>query len=158
MLNSCEYFHHCINKQVKCIIYNKSITDQKKKRSITQNTTLMSNRQIRQKKKNIFIIYNSEQKDILAAMDTIPFSSSSLNTSLNFWPFTHFHRGKNKTNFNSKQTASKLSDASSTLLSHDQVQKSQLKFIQICQSFQGQWLSYAVTLLLLPRRSNKLVF
>lgn len=104
-----------------------------------------------------FIIYNSEQKDILAAMDTIPFSSSSLNTSLNFWPFTHFHRGKNKTNFNSKRTASKLSDASSTLLSHDQVHKSQLKFIQISQSFQGQWLSYAVTLLLLPRRSNKLV-
>lgn len=109
------------------------------------------------KTKKIFIIYNSEQKDILAAMDTISFSSSSLNTSLNFWPFTHFHRGKNKKKFNSKRTASKLSDASSTLLSHDQVHKSQLKFIQISQSFQGQWLSYAVTFLLLPRRSNKLV-
>lgn len=43
MLNSCEYFHDCINKQVKCIIYNKSIIDQKKKRSITQNTTLIKN-------------------------------------------------------------------------------------------------------------------
>lgn len=61
MLNSCEYFHHCINKQVKCIIYNKSITDQKKKRSITQNTTLMSNRQIRQKK-NIYSLYITQNK------------------------------------------------------------------------------------------------
>jgi len=50
----------------------------------------MSNQQI-------FIIYTSEQKDILAAMDTIPFSSSSLNMSLSFWPFTHFHKGKKNT-------------------------------------------------------------
>lgn len=127
-----------LNKKRKEKIYNaKHYTDQDKK------------------KKSLYI--TQKQKDILAAMDTIPFSSSSLNTSLNFWPFTHFHRGKNKTNFNSKRTASKLSDAGSTLLSHDQVHKSQLKFIQISQSFKGQWLSYAMTLLLLPRRSNKLV-
>lgn len=56
-------------------MYNlQQIIDQK---NITQNTTLMSNQQI-------FIIYTSEQKDILAAMDTITFSSSSLNMSLNF--------------------------------------------------------------------------
>lgn len=128
-------------------MYNlQQIIDQK---NITQNTTLMSNQQI-------FIIYTSEQKDILAAMDTITFSSSSLNMSLNFWPFTHFHRSKNKTTLNSKWTASKRSDASSTLLSHDQVHKSH-QIHSINQSFQGQWLSYAVTLLLLPRRPNKLV-
>jgi len=100
----------------------------------------MSNQQI-------FIIYTSEQKGILAAMDTIPFSSSSLNMSLSFWPFTHFHKGKK----NSKWTVSKRSDASSTLLSHDQVHKSHT-IHSISQSFQGQWLSYAVTLLLLPSK------
>lgn len=115
MLNGCEYFHRCINEKMKCTIYNKSITDPIK----TQNTTLMENQQ------KISIIYTSKQKDILKLYLAAVQIEIQVITSL-----THFHRGKNKTNLNSRQT-----NANSTLLSHDQVHKSPIH--SISQSFQG---------------------